>query len=83
MSRAEFCRMHALALSTLHRYCRRRQPGGGQGAAAAQWVAVELSDTARGASGLVLLLAGGRRIEIARGFDAKTLAQLLVVLEQA
>jgi hypothetical protein len=50
-------------------------------------VAVELSGAratgAKGAgSGLALSLAGGRRIEVARGFDAPTLVQLLGLLER-
>jgi len=33
-------------------------------------------------SGLAVVLPSGRRIEVGRGFDAHTLAQLLDVLEQ-
>ena len=33
-------------------------------------------------SGLAIALAGGRRIEVGRGFDAHTLVQLLGVLER-
>jgi len=35
-----------------------------------------------GVSGLTVALKHGRRIEIARRFDARTLAQLLAVLER-
>jgi hypothetical protein len=35
------------------------------------------------ASGLAVALPSGRRIEVARGFDTRTLAQLLAVLERA
>ena len=34
-------------------------------------------------SGLELLVAGGRRLRIGRGFDAATLRQLLAVLEES
>ena len=33
-------------------------------------------------SGLTVALAGGRRIEVGRGFDARTLVQLVGVLER-
>jgi hypothetical protein len=50
-------------------------------------VAVELSGArttgATGTdSGVALSLAGGRRIEVARGFDAPTLVQLLELVER-
>ena len=50
-------------------------------------VAVELCGAGvaaakRADSGLALSLAGGRRIEVARGFDAPTLVQLLGLLER-
>jgi hypothetical protein len=45
---------------------------------------VELAGSAQaGASGLALVLRSGRRIEIGRGFDAKTLEQLVHLLEPA
>jgi hypothetical protein len=36
----------------------------------------------KGDSGLAVALGGGRRIEVARRFDARTLAQLVSVLER-
>jgi hypothetical protein len=36
-----------------------------------------------GASGLAVVLTGGRRIEVGRGFDAQTLQQLVSLLEAA
>lgn len=84
LGRAEFCQKHRLSLSTLARYRRRRA----QAAAApkSHWLAVEVSgsdatlETGAG-SGLALALAGGWRIEIRRGFDARTLRQLMTALE--
>ena len=84
MSREEFCQEHALALSTLARYQRRREPGREEGAGPSRWLAVELSGAhPAGASGLAVVLTGGRRIEVGRGFDAQTLQQLLSFLEPA
>ena len=50
------------------------------------WLAVEVcgatavADGER-ASGLAVVLSGGRRIEVGRGFDADTLQRLLAVVE--
>ena len=72
-------------MSTLARYQKRRTqsnvvPEG-------RWLAVEVSSGGAAletgaSSGLALALTGGRRVEVARGFDADTLAQLLSVLER-
>jgi len=84
MSRVEFCQKHGLALSTLARYQRRRQQGHDEGAGPSRWLAVELSGAhPAGASGLAVVLRGGRRIEVWRGFDARTLEQLVSLLEPA
>ena len=84
LSREEFCRKHGLALSTLARYQRRREQGQDEGAGPSRWLAVELSGAhPAGASGLAVVLTGGRRIEVGRGFDAQTLQQLVSLLEPA
>jgi transposase-like protein len=82
MSREEFCQEHGLALSTLARYQRRREAQREE-TGTARWVAVELSRPHSAASGLAVVLAGGRRIEVGRGFDARTLEQLVSLLEPA
>ena len=87
MSREEFCHQHGLALSTLARYRRRqrrREQGQDESAGPGRWLAVELSGAhPADASGLAVVLAGGRRIEVGRGFDARTLERLLSLLEPA
>jgi hypothetical protein len=84
MSREEFCRKHGLALSTLARYQRRREHCQDGSAGPSRWLAVELSGAhPAGASGLAVVLTGGRRIEVGRGFDAQTLQQLVSLLEPA
>jgi hypothetical protein len=84
LSRIEFCQQHRLSLATLDRYRKRRQAQGG--AVGNRWLAVELSGAAAAgsatASGLAVMLPGGRRIEVLRGFDAPTLERLLSVLER-
>ena len=84
MSREEFCQKHGLALSTLARYQRRREQGHDEGAGPSRWLAVELSGAhPAAASSLAVVLRGGRRIEVGRGFDAQTLEQLVSLLEPA
>ena len=84
INRADFCQKHGLALSTLARYQRRRQQEQSEGDHPGRWVAVELAGAhPAGASGVAVVLAGGRRIEVGRGFDAQTLEQLVDLLETA
>ena len=84
LSRVEFCQKQGLSLATLARY--RKRQAQGSPAAGNRWVEVKES-TGRpgldgGASGLAVALQSGRRIEVGRGFDARTLVQLLDVLER-
>ncbi len=85
LSRIEFCRSHGLSLSTFQRYWKRRQAQAE--AKGVNLMAVELCGARpavgkAGDSGLAVALAGGRRIEVARGFDDSTLLQLLGLLER-
>jgi hypothetical protein len=85
LSRIEFCRKYGLSLATLARY--RKRQAQGKAAPGNRWLAVEMAGAnptleGRGSSGLAVALPGGRRIEVGRGFDAHTLAQLLGVLER-
>ena len=85
VSRVEFCRKHGLSLATLARY--RKRQAQGKAAPGNRWVTVEVSGASstlesRGSSGLAVALPGGRRIEVGRGFDFRTLVQLLGVLER-
>lgn len=85
LSRVEFCRKQGLSLATLARY--RKRQAQGSPVPGKRWVAVEVSGAgpaleSGGSSGLAVALPGGRRIEVGCGFDARTLAQLLGVLER-
>ena len=85
LSRVEFCRKHGLSLATLARY--RKRQAQGSPAPGNRWVEVKESAgrpvlEGGASSGLAVALPSGRRIEIGRGFDAHTLAQLLGVLER-
>ena len=83
MTCVEFCQQHGLAPSSLTRYQRRRQQEQKGGSADGRWLAVELSLPGDTASGLAVVLASRRRIEVTRGFDAHTLEQLVGLLERA
>jgi hypothetical protein len=85
LSRVEFCRKHGLSLATLARY--RKRQAQGKAERGNRWVTVEVSGASsarehRGSSGLAVALPGGRRIEVGRGFDSRTLVQLLGALER-
>jgi hypothetical protein len=82
LSQAEFCQERGLALKTLARYLARfrRQSAQGGEATSQRFVAVEVAGP-RSGSELTVLLSGGHRIEVKRGFDTLTLRQLVAALE--
>ena len=80
LTRREFSEQHRVALNTLNRYIS-RYPGE-QSVTSPQLLRVEVSGPACVGSGVAVLLACGHRVELARGFDAATLAQAMSVLEQ-
>jgi len=87
LSRREFCRTHGLNVSTLDIYRKRLRQARSETPGASRWVAVDVASATPAAdraatSGLAVVLAKGRRIEVERGFDTATLEQLLSVLER-
>jgi hypothetical protein len=93
LTQQAFCALHGLSVGTLDHYRKHRTPLDHRGAQAAtpRILPVELVNGVgspscsrmenRGA--LWVVLANGRRIKVAHGFDAVTLERLVVVLEQA
>jgi transposase len=84
---AAFCQQKGLSRSTLARYRKRQEQKVRKTAAGKRWLAVEVSGGAQvagseRASDLAIVLSGGRRIEVGRGFDASTLQRLLAVVER-
>jgi len=81
LSQEAFSRQRDIPLKTVARYVARYRKQKA-GAEPPRWVAAEVA--VHGAKGdeLALLLPGGRRIEVKRGFDIATLRQLVAVLEQ-
>ena len=83
LSQREFCEQRGVPLKTLARYLtryRREQTGDNQ---KSQWVAVEVAAKRGDPGELSVVLRGGRRIEVRRGFDGETLGRLIAVLERA
>jgi hypothetical protein len=83
LSQAEFCEQRDLPLKTLARYLarfRKQTVQSREQTTAQRFVAVEVAGP-RSGSELTLLLSGGLRIEVKRGFDTLTLRQLVAALE--
>ncbi len=83
LTREAFCQQRDLPLKTLDRYVTRYRKQRAAGAEPQRWVAVEVAGYNGCGGELSVLLPGGRRIEVRRGFDVGTLRQLVAVLEQA
>jgi transposase-like protein len=84
LSRQEFCRERGVGLSTLDRYRTRRKrqaPNGSNSLLAVEVPSRALTPIAGTGSALAVVLRGGRRIEVGRGFDTGALEQLVRVLE--
>lgn len=83
LTREEFCNLKGVPMKTLARYVARRRREQDGGGALQQWVAVEVAEPRGPGAELTVVLAGGRRIEVQRGFDTGTLQQLVAALERA
>ena len=82
LGRMEFCQRKGIAINTLARYVTRRRREQSAPPPSARWVAVEVSEPEPGTAGLAVIVSGGRRIEVGRGFDPETLRRLVSALEQ-
>jgi hypothetical protein len=82
-----FCQQHGLALSTLRRNLKRQRQAQGPPERGVRLVAVKLKGKPEPAAppgaqaALEVVLAGGRRIGVAPGFDERTLGRLVRALE--
>jgi hypothetical protein len=83
LSREAFCEQKDVPLKTLARNVVRYRKQEGVGSEPRRWVAVEVAGHSGCGSELSVLLSGGRRIEVKRGFDPGTLRQLVAALERA
>jgi len=84
MQESEFCRSRGLSRSTLYRHLKQQRDNAAK--PGSRLVRVELAGGKRNlpsnSGGLAVVLASGCKIEVARGFDAATLEQLVSVLER-
>jgi hypothetical protein len=83
LSREAFCRERDVPLKTLCRYLVRYRHQKTGAAQSPRLVRVEVTAPSSFSSTLTVLLPGGRRIAVERGFDAGTLRELVTMLEQA
>ena len=88
LTRDGFCQQHGLSVTTLDKYRQRVEKWARSGGGPILPVEVVLS-TAQGSKcavrcdrGLVVESRSGRRIEVGRGFDGKTLERLLTILDK-
>jgi hypothetical protein len=86
MDASEFCRSRGLPRTTLYRHLKWQSSHPHPVSADTQLVRVELAggnqSVAKNGSGVVVVLASGRKVEVAPGFDAFTLERLVRVLER-
>lgn len=84
LSRQEFCQRNDVTVSTLSRYVTRHRRQNTAGAEQLRGlVSVEIAAPENQQdSELLVILNGGRRVAVRRGFDADTLEQLVRLLER-
>ena len=81
-SRQAFSEERNVPLKTLARYVTRYRRSQVSEGASPKWVAVEVKQAVQRGGELSVILAGGRRIEVTRGFDVATLRAVVRALEQ-
>lgn len=81
LTRRQFCERNEVALNTLNRYISRY----GRGTAAEepqQLIRIDVAEAVGFRAELAIVLRRDRRVEVAKGFDAATLEQVVRVLER-
>jgi hypothetical protein len=81
-TRQAFSEERNVPLKTLARYVTRYRQSRVAEGASPKWVAVEVKQPFQRGGELSVILAGGRRIEVTRGFDVATLRAVVRALEQ-
>jgi hypothetical protein len=79
LTRREFAEQNHVALKTLNRYISRYSE---KPAEKPRLLRVEVAESGRRGSGVAVVLACGRRVELAKDFDAATLTATVRVLER-
>jgi len=81
LTRQQFCARHEVATNTFNRYMQRYGERRHKTEAAQQLVPVEVVHSVALRAEVVVVLARGRRVEVAAGFDVNTLQQVVAALE--
>jgi len=81
LTRQQFCTRNQVAANTFNRYMQRYAGRPKKTEAEQQLVRVEVVGSVALHSEVVVVLARGRRVEVGKGFDAKTLQQVVAALE--
>ena len=81
LTRGEFCTRNQVAQNTFNRYMQRYGGHRCEGDQQQQLVAVEIMDARVFRAEVAVVLPRGRRVEVARGFDAHTLQAVVAALE--
>jgi hypothetical protein len=81
LTRQQFCARNQIARNTFNRYMLRYSVRADKTSTEQQLVAVEIVDGLARRAAVVVVLAGGRRVEVTRDFDVKTLQQVVSALE--
>lgn len=80
LTRREFCERNDVSLNTLNRYLNRRRQAKPEGAE--QLIRIDVAKPAGFHAELAIVVRQDRKIEVAKGFDAGTLEQVVRVLER-
>jgi hypothetical protein len=80
LTRREFCERSDVSLNTLNRYMRRY--GHAKAEKAQQLIRIDVARAAGFRAEVTVVLEHGRKVEVAKGFDAMTLEQAVRVLER-
>jgi len=81
LTRQQFCARNQIARNTFNRYILRYSVGADKRSTEQQLVAVEIVDSVARRAEVIVVLGGGRRVEVARDFDVRTLQQVVSALE--
>lgn len=81
LTRQQFCARNEVATNTFNRYMQRYGGRPDKTNPEQQLIAVEVVAALTLRAEVVVVLARGRRVEVVRGFDVKTLQQVVAALE--
>jgi hypothetical protein len=81
LTRQQFCARNHVAGNTFNRYMQRYAGRSEENRAEQQLVAVEVVGSVALRAEVIVVLARDRRVEVGRGFDVKTLQQVVAALE--